>query len=333
MSETLGEKLRKARENRGISISQVSEQTRIASHFLSAIEENDYSTLPGGIFNKGFVKSFAKCVGVSEQEALADYNALMASTEPDKDADELYSPEVLTDDNAAPSMVSTVVLIVLILAVLIGGLILAIYWISGEGDASVQPNVAKTPPVSAPAEAAGTPVEGTPMPDVFTVEIFAKDKIVEFGYESDGEKVPVKVLKPGEVALSLQVRDSFKGSFYRTVVPAVGLRLNGQEICLNKPRGTYLDITITKDRVPEIIAAKCYGDAEAEEEIPRVPNANQAVNSAPAAAGNSNRASNAARPAANSVRPTSNSARPASNTARPAANRPSAPRPRISPTN
>jgi cytoskeletal protein RodZ len=79
MSITLGEKLRQAREERGISISEVAEQTRISALYIQSIENDDYRTLPGGIFNKGFVKSFAKYVGVDEQEALQDYGALTGS--------------------------------------------------------------------------------------------------------------------------------------------------------------------------------------------------------------------------------------------------------------
>ena len=76
MPESLGEKLRQAREERSISISEVAEQTRISALYLEAIENDDYRTLPGGIFNKGFVKSFAKYVGIDEQEALQDYARL-----------------------------------------------------------------------------------------------------------------------------------------------------------------------------------------------------------------------------------------------------------------
>ncbi|MGH7783800.1 MAG: helix-turn-helix domain-containing protein, partial [Candidatus Binatia bacterium] len=65
MQLTLGEKLRKAREEQGISISEIAEQTRISPHYLECIEKNDFKTLPGGIFNKGFVKSFARYVGVN----------------------------------------------------------------------------------------------------------------------------------------------------------------------------------------------------------------------------------------------------------------------------
>ena len=77
MSLTLGQKLRQAREERGISIGEVSEQTRISPHYIESIENDDYKTLPGGIFNKGFVKSYARYVGYDEQEALGDYSKLM----------------------------------------------------------------------------------------------------------------------------------------------------------------------------------------------------------------------------------------------------------------
>ena len=68
MSMTLGEKLRQAREDRGISLSEVAEQTRISPLYLESIENDDYRNLPGGIFNKGFIKTFAKYVGVDEQD-------------------------------------------------------------------------------------------------------------------------------------------------------------------------------------------------------------------------------------------------------------------------
>ena len=81
MSSTLGEKLRQARLERGISISEVAEQTRISPLYLEAIDVDNYKTLPGGIFNKGFVRSYAKYVGVDEQEALQDYSRLVAQNE------------------------------------------------------------------------------------------------------------------------------------------------------------------------------------------------------------------------------------------------------------
>ena len=88
MSLSLGEKLRQAREERGISISEVAEQTRISPQYIKSIENDDYKPLPGGIFNKGFVRSYARYVGFDESQALEEYAQLMAvsaiETEPDQ---------------------------------------------------------------------------------------------------------------------------------------------------------------------------------------------------------------------------------------------------------
>ena len=66
-----------------------------------SIENDDYRILPGGIFNKGFVKSYAKFVGINEQEALSDYAELTGrNTAVDEDDLKVYRPEVLTDDRA-----------------------------------------------------------------------------------------------------------------------------------------------------------------------------------------------------------------------------------------
>src|SRR5215204_2475362 len=133
MSLTLGEKLRQAREERGISISEVAEQTRIAPHYLDLIENDDYRTLPGGIFNKGFVKAYAKYVGLDEQEALQEYARLVAQKEETAgDTNTRYRPEVLTDDRSASSIVPTVVFAAIILALMTVGILFAVNYIRNQ---------------------------------------------------------------------------------------------------------------------------------------------------------------------------------------------------------
>jgi cytoskeletal protein RodZ len=73
MAESIGEKLRLARETRGIALRDISEQTRISMRYLEAIEADDYRRLPGGIFNRSFVRAYAKAIGYDEQEAIDDY--------------------------------------------------------------------------------------------------------------------------------------------------------------------------------------------------------------------------------------------------------------------
>ena len=70
MAESIGEKLRLARETRGIALRDISEQTRISMRYLEAIETDDYRRLPGGIFNRSFIRAYAKFIGYDEQEAI-----------------------------------------------------------------------------------------------------------------------------------------------------------------------------------------------------------------------------------------------------------------------
>ena len=76
---SFGEKLRLEREKRNITLEQISSSTKIGTRMLQALEEERFSQLPGGIFNKGFVRAYARTVGLDEDQAVADY--LQASGE------------------------------------------------------------------------------------------------------------------------------------------------------------------------------------------------------------------------------------------------------------
>src|SRR2546421_1980460 len=71
---SFGEELRRAREERGVSLRQISDATHIGVRFLQAIESDNYAILPGGIFNRAFVKNYARYIGLDEEQALARYN-------------------------------------------------------------------------------------------------------------------------------------------------------------------------------------------------------------------------------------------------------------------
>src|SRR5215813_11289980 len=71
---TLGEELRRRREERGKSLSAISETTHIVTRFLKAIEEDNFSVLPGGIFTRSFIRQYAREVGMDEAEATALYH-------------------------------------------------------------------------------------------------------------------------------------------------------------------------------------------------------------------------------------------------------------------
>lgn len=70
-----GEKLRRERELRGITLEEVAIATKIGTRSLRALEEEKFGQLPGGVFNKGFVRAYARYVGIDEEQAVSDYLA------------------------------------------------------------------------------------------------------------------------------------------------------------------------------------------------------------------------------------------------------------------
>jgi cytoskeletal protein RodZ len=74
-SSGFGERLRDARERRGVSLRQIANATKIAVGVLEALERNDISKLPGGIFGRAFVRSYAIEVGLDPEETIRDFIA------------------------------------------------------------------------------------------------------------------------------------------------------------------------------------------------------------------------------------------------------------------
>ena len=130
MTESIGEKLRLARETRGIALRHISEQTRISMRYLEAIEADDYRRLPGGIFNRSFVRAYAKHVGYDEQQALDEYSAMMRERGEATDEVSNRQPRslVYTDDGGSRSPLLNVLLAIIILAVLSLGVWAAWYF-------------------------------------------------------------------------------------------------------------------------------------------------------------------------------------------------------------
>jgi len=90
---SFGDRLRREREMRGVSLDDIAEATKIGTRLLRALEEEHFELLPGGIFNKGFVRAYAKYLGLNEEEAVADY--LQAAGESSLD------PRVIAEQNSS----------------------------------------------------------------------------------------------------------------------------------------------------------------------------------------------------------------------------------------
>jgi cytoskeleton protein RodZ len=90
LQETVfGDRLRREREMRGVSLEELSVATRIPPRYLEAIETEQWELLPGRVFNRGYVRAIAQFIGLSEDDMLADYElasrpALEAAAPPPK---------------------------------------------------------------------------------------------------------------------------------------------------------------------------------------------------------------------------------------------------------
>lgn len=256
MSLTLGEKLRQAREARGLSISEVAEQTRISALYLESIENNDYKPLPGGIFNKGFVKSYAKFVGIDDQEALQDYSRIVSEQggESFSEDAQTYRPEVLTDDQARATSLPTLIFAVVILGLLAFGVYYFVnFWQSGNNQ-SVANNNANRSANAANTNTAVTPAP-TPTPAITELKLEFKPTAspISVAHTVDGKTVN-KLITSNE-PLSLTAQQSIKISYYKGFTPdKVQITLNGKEIKAPAPpaRGN-ISFEITKDNAAQIL--------------------------------------------------------------------------------
>jgi len=93
----LGSRLRQAREAQGVSLREIATTTKISVAALEALERNDYSRLPGGIFSRAFVRAYALAVGLDPEQTVTEFLVEFAKYE--KEAERrVKRPEVTADD-------------------------------------------------------------------------------------------------------------------------------------------------------------------------------------------------------------------------------------------
>src|SRR5262245_22060607 len=91
--------LKRARETQGVSLRQIATTTKISMSTLEALERADFSRLPGGIFGRSFVRSYAIEVGLDPDRTVEDF--LVAYDQFDRErAARAPRPEVTADDRA-----------------------------------------------------------------------------------------------------------------------------------------------------------------------------------------------------------------------------------------
>jgi len=75
LNVSFGRELQLERERRGVSLERVADETKLSPKFLRALEVDDFNSLPGGVFQRGIVRSYCRFLGLDEQEWLARLNS------------------------------------------------------------------------------------------------------------------------------------------------------------------------------------------------------------------------------------------------------------------
>jgi cytoskeleton protein RodZ len=236
---SLGASLKKARESRGISLDEIAADTRITTRFLTAIENEDFHLLPGGIFNRGFVRSYAEKVGLNPDQAVADYRRM-------SEVQETAAGSRTLNANPGAGDGRLYAVAVVLLALLIG-----IFYVatrkSGQG---VQDASSLAVAQMASAQAAPEPeVSRSPAGTAIMIDIEASEptwvRVV-----SDGNSVIQEILQPGTTR-----RASAKDALQISAGSAGGLNLkiNGQTAKPLGRRGQVRSVRITPQNLKAFV--------------------------------------------------------------------------------
>lgn len=253
----VGQQLRDARIASGRSVEDIAQETRISQRYLTAIENGAYHELPGKTYISGFVRAYARAVGLDEvavaQQVRGEVDASVYSVRPPF---EVYEP---SDPARLPSrsLVTTGLIALAVLAAAYGvwrfvsmepADDLATAEVSApQDDAATAPaggTAATASGPAAPAVSAGAPVTITAQSEAW------------IGFDDTaGKTVTYRTLKPGEVyQVPAEIRDSL---FLRTVRPqAITIAVDGRTVPSLGPADTMVKNVSLK---PADLAARIDG--------------------------------------------------------------------------
>ena len=225
--------------------------------YIECIENDNYKPLPGGIFNKGFVKSYARFIGYDENKALQEYNKLVSEAEGSQD-DHLrsYRPEVLTDDRASQSTIPTIIFAGIILALMTGGVLFLVNYLQKQPATPVATNTTtgnestpETPQTQEPSNAGNAPTMQN-----LKVEFRTATEPISLSATSDG-KNSVNTVTPSASQI-FEPRQNLKLSYSKSLAQSAQLLINGKQITLPQqpanPKRIPIEVEINASNLTQI---------------------------------------------------------------------------------
>lgn len=218
--QSVGETLRAAREHQGLSLAEIAGRTRVPQRHLEAIEAGSYGALPSPTYATGFVKAYARAVGVDEVALGRQLRGELANQPRAAE----YQPYAAPDPARVPSRGLAIVS----LGVFLAFAVLAGLWYSGMlgRDSAPVTAVAATDPAAPAGAPTATPVAVQPVPpsggqvslqvvDRAWVRVHDGDRTLYIGEMTPGERfdVPADAQNPLiDVGRPEQLRISLNGS-------------------------------------------------------------------------------------------------------------------------
>jgi cytoskeletal protein RodZ len=235
---TLGAYLSSAREAMGLELHDAAQQTRISIHYLTALEREDFSRLPGEVFVKGFLKNYARFLNLPESEVLKKYGELR-TTAPVAAPAGAVSPEPIAPVCEPKKREETPLEPVIWGAVIFIALLIFLFTAAPKKQ---QPT---SEPQTAAAPAGAQPVTASVpagKPEKLYLEITALEDVWLL-VRTDSSPQKKAVLKKGE-NVTWSADERFLLSYGS--VGAARLVLNGRELTVNGPKSAVVrDLTIT----------------------------------------------------------------------------------------
>lgn len=252
MAASFGEQLRLAREARGISLREISDQTRISTRYLEAIESGDLKRLPGGIFNRSFIKAYARYVGYDETEALENYarTAREMGASPDDVSTTPYKACVYTDGGGVRSPFVTLLLTVLILAILSLAVWAVLHWYQRPDASGTSDNSSATSssnPRAGTTNGPGASNSSTAAADGFVIQIKSLGKIASIKTRVDGQGYFEHSFSAGEM-MEFKPTQTFSVRYAKSLAKVFELTINGRPAKVIDVSATNpVEMVITKD--------------------------------------------------------------------------------------
>ena len=188
----VGERLRAAREEKGLSLDDVARQTRIPIRHLEHIERGEWEALPAVTYSVGFARSYANAVGLDGPAIGAELREQLGGTRGQSAVPAYYEPA----DPARVPPRSLAIITLLIAALLVGGYL---YWRSKAVD---DPSVDESAITEGPAAPAGAPPAAPASAPAAAatgpVVISATEEVWLRIYEQSGTSLYQGILRPGE---------------------------------------------------------------------------------------------------------------------------------------